>query len=234
MSRSVRPAPLRSDRRASPRRCDPAGSCGRRRASRTTRRASTSCPRRTPRAGARSARTLALFVRILQPQPPLRDERLARPPAPRPSARRCASSARTTACRRAAIPFSASRVSSGGRSQTNRRTIASGACPRTAHSGARRNALATPLDRLRARAGAFAATRSAFRFDVFFGAVRLQRTMHAQARIPSNLHPDGKTSRAASRLSQTVRFTKNVAERGSSRRSDRRSHGCRDNPDADR
>ena len=34
----------------------------------------------------------------------------------------------------------------------------------------------------------------------------------------------GTASRAASRLSQTVRFTKNGAERGASRRSDRRSH----------
>jgi hypothetical protein len=40
----------------------------------------------------------------------------------------------------------------------------------------------------------------------------------------------GTVSRAASRLSQTGRFTKNDAERGASRRSDRRSHPALDEP----
>jgi hypothetical protein len=59
-------------------------------------------------------------------------------------------------------------------------------------------------------------------------------TTRAWRRLSSTPRIGGTASRPASLLSQPVRFTKNGAARGASRRSDRRSHGRRDNPDADR
>ena len=55
--------------------------------------------------------------------------------------------------RRQETPGAAARATCH-RSEPESTTSARGACPRTAHSGARRNASKRPLDRLRARAGA--------------------------------------------------------------------------------